>query len=170
MRLWFSNGYPLLRKFWSKTYPWLRRISWSWAHSYVSPKMPILGPVPHFKGRPCVVTVNIGIKWWRHQMETFSAVPLWGEFTRQRWIPRTKWRGALVFSLICAWINGWANNREAGDLRRHRAHYDVIVMDYSEVWTKLPPLQTTFSNAFSWINDYFCILIKIHCTLFIGVK
>ena len=39
-----------------------------------------------------------------------------------------QWRGALIFSLICAWINGWVNNREAGDLRRHLAHYDVIVM------------------------------------------
>ena len=39
-----------------------------------------------------------------------------------------QWRGALIFSLICAWINGSVNNREAGDLRRHRAHYDVIVM------------------------------------------
>ena len=39
-----------------------------------------------------------------------------------------QWRGALMFSLICARINGWANNREAGDFRRHRAHYDVIVM------------------------------------------
>ena len=38
------------------------------------------------------------------------------------------WRGALRFSLIWAWINVWVNNREAGDLRRHRAHYDVIVM------------------------------------------
>ena len=37
-------------------------------------------------------------------------------------------RGALMFTLICARINGWVNNREAGDLRRHRAHYDVIVM------------------------------------------
>ena len=33
-----------------------------------------------------------------------------------------------MFSLICAWINGWVNNREAGDLRRHRGHYDVNVM------------------------------------------
>ena len=39
-----------------------------------------------------------------------------------------QWRGALVFSLICAWINGWVNNHEAGYLRRHRPHYDVIVM------------------------------------------
>ena len=38
-----------------------------------------------------------------------------------------QWRGALVFSLICTRINGWVNNREASDLRRHRAHYDVIV-------------------------------------------
>ena len=39
-----------------------------------------------------------------------------------------QWRGALMFSLICVWINDWVNNREAGDLRRYRAHYDVIVM------------------------------------------
>ena len=38
-----------------------------------------------------------------------------------------QWRGALFF-FICVWINDWVNNREAGDLRRYRAHYDVIVM------------------------------------------
>ena len=37
-----------------------------------------------------------------------------------------QWSGALMFSLICAWTNGSVNNRNAGDLRRHRAHYDVI--------------------------------------------
>ena len=36
-----------------------------------------------------------------------------------------QWRGALMFSLICIWINGWINNREAGDLRRYRSHYDA---------------------------------------------
>ena len=41
---------------------------------------------------------------------------------------KRQWRGALRFSMICAWINGWVNNREAGDLRCHCAHYDVIVM------------------------------------------
>ena len=40
-----------------------------------------------------------------------------------------QWRGALMFSLIWAWINRWVNNCEANDLRRHHAHYDVIVMD-----------------------------------------
>ena len=39
-----------------------------------------------------------------------------------------QWLGALMFSLICAWINAWVNNREDGDLRRRRSHYDVIVM------------------------------------------
>ena len=39
-----------------------------------------------------------------------------------------QWRGALMFSLICAWINGWVNNCETGNLRRHCAHYDVTVM------------------------------------------
>ena len=44
-----------------------------------------------------------------------------------------QWRGALMFSLIRAWINGWVNDREAGDLIRHRAHYDVIIMKF-EYW------------------------------------
>ena len=39
---------------------------------------------------------------------------------------KSQWRGALMFCLI--WINGWVNNRDAGDLRRHRAHYDITVM------------------------------------------
>ena len=38
-------------------------------------------------------------------------------------------RGVLMFSLICTRTNGWVNNRDAGGLRRHRPHYDVIVMD-----------------------------------------
>ena len=39
-----------------------------------------------------------------------------------------QWPGALMFSLICVWINDWVNSRETGDLRRYRVHYDVIVM------------------------------------------
>ena len=36
-----------------------------------------------------------------------------------------QWREALMFSLICAWMT----KREAGDLRRRRAHYDITVID-----------------------------------------
>ena len=42
-----------------------------------------------------------------------------------------QWRGALMFSLICACTNGWVNNGGAGDLRHHRAHYDATVMNCS---------------------------------------
>ena len=67
--------------------------------------------------------------WWRHQMETISALLA---FCAGNSPHKGQWRGALMFSLICARINGWVNNREAGDLRRHRAHYDVIVMNAVE--------------------------------------
>ena len=50
---------------------------------------------------------------------------LCGEFTGHH---KGQWREASMFSLICTWTNVWVNYREAGDLRRHRAHHDVIVM------------------------------------------
>ena len=57
---------------------------------------------------------------------------LCGEFTGDRWIPRTMASDTELWCfVICAWINGWVNNREAGDLGRHRAHDDVIVMMYT---------------------------------------
>ena len=49
--------------------------------------------------------------------------PVTGEIPAQ-----VQWRRTWMFSLICAWINGWVNSREAGDLRRYRAHYDVTVI------------------------------------------
>ena len=42
-------------------------------------------------------------------------------------------RGALMISLICVWINGWVNNREADDLGRYRPHYEVTVMQTSVI-------------------------------------
>ena len=44
---------------------------------------------------------------------------------------KCQWRGTLMFSMICVWINDWVNNREAGYLRRYRAHYDVTLMLHS---------------------------------------
>ena len=56
--------------------------------------------------------------------------PLWGEFTGHRWFPRRKASDAELWYFLWSapWINGWVYNHEAGDLRRHRFHYDVIVM------------------------------------------
>ena len=47
-----------------------------------------------------------------------------------------QWRWAWKFSLICAWINVWVNNRKAGDLIRHRANYDVTVMSLFSLTSK----------------------------------
>ena len=46
-----------------------------------------------------------------------------------------QWSEALMFSLICAGINGWVNNYEAGELRGHHAHYNVTVMNCNDVVT-----------------------------------
>ena len=60
--------------------------------------------------------------WWRHQMQTLSELlalcagnsPATGEFPAQRPVTRS-------FDVFFAWVN----NREAGDLGRHRALHDV---------------------------------------------
>ena len=81
------------------------------------------------------------MSWWRHQMETFSAIldicagnsPVNGEFPAHK----GQWRGALMLSLIRTRINGWVNNRKGGDLNRNRAHYDVTVMIYCSLLRKI---------------------------------
>ena len=60
--------------------------------------------------------------------------------TSSNGIHRGQWCGALMFSLICAWRNGWVNNRQTGDLRPNCAHYDVIVMSlksYARIFCRL---------------------------------
>ena len=69
--------------------------------------------------------------FWRHQMETFSALlaicvgnsPVIGEFPARRPVTR-------IFDVFfdLGLINSWVNSGKAGDLRRHLAHYDVTVM------------------------------------------
>ena len=66
--------------------------------------------------------------WCRQQKKDHASETRNWPFVRSPVNSPGQWRGALMFSLICVWINGWVNNHVAGDLRRHRAHYDVIVM------------------------------------------
>ena len=85
-----------------------------------------------------LIVVSRGNQWNMHHDDVIK----WKHFPRYwlfvRGIHRSsvnsphkgQWRGALMSSLTCAWINGWVSNREAGDLRRHRAHYDVTVMAF----------------------------------------
>ena len=53
-----------------------------------------------------------------------------------------------MFSLIYVWLNGSVNNREAGDLRRYRAHYDVSVMTKLQAHERLFGELTKHSEAF----------------------
>ena len=55
-----------------------------------------------------------------------------------------QWRGALMFSVICAWTNGCVNNRDAGDLRCHQTHYDVTLMEWR--------------NTMTWANTWRCAI------------
>ena len=76
---------------------------------------------------PCATIFHDDVIKWKH-------IPRYCPFVRGSHRSPVKsphkgqWRGALIFSLICTRTNGWLNNREAGDLRRHRARYEVIVM------------------------------------------
>ena len=54
---------------------------------------------------------------------------------------------------ICAWINDWVNNREAGDLSRHRTHYDFIVM--CEQLLPLPNVYSALCNYNLSFQDRF---------------
>ena len=56
---------------------------------------------------------------------------------------KDQWRGALIFSLICTWTYGWVNNRDAGDLRRHRAYNNDIVMVKDILKRTQPPDMVT---------------------------
>ena len=102
--------------------------------------------------------------WWRHQMEAFSTLlalcagnsPVTGEFPSQRPVARS-----FDVFLIYAWTKGGVNNRDAGGLRRHRAHYDVTVM--RQKWNMLlQPIwrsDTIYGSpifkwvAVTWLNE-----------------
>ena len=77
---------------------------------------------------------------------------------------KDQWRGAMMFSLICARINGWVNTRKAGDLRHHCTHFDVIVMSRQLTYwglNKTPDILKCLC-----LKEHFCILIQISLQLF----
>ena len=70
-----------------------------------------------------------------------------------------QWRGDLMFSLICVWINGWVNNREAGDLRRNRGRYDVMVMPLQEtIWDFI---NLWWPNHAIWLHRSWSTLVQV---------
>ena len=97
--------------------------------------------------------MNTFWSWWRYQMETCSVVKRGNMFHRSPMDSphKGKWRGAFIFSLICAWTNGWVNNQDAGDLR-HRTHFNATVA-YSRQEIFVPNLlnKSTSSKHFTEI-------------------
>ena len=108
---------------------------------------------------------------------------LCGEFIGPRWIPHTKFSDAEFWCFLWSvWINGWVNNREAGDLRRYRAHYDVTVMniehmtnmsnmpsltvylhdDDSEYWWRISHLHEMQMSLISG-NEWACLVFMSFC-------
>ena len=140
---------------------------------------------------PVTIFGFLWLSWWRHQMNFF---PRYWPFVRG--IHRSpvnsphkgQWRRALMFSLICTWINGWVNNREAGDLRPHHGNdcchellkktRNCIWLNYPYFINSSPPGQNGrhFTNDIFgciFVNEKFCILIsrfKFHWSLFLRVQ
>ena len=120
--------------------------------------------------------MDLGQIWLRHDdVIKWKHFPLYWPFVRgiQRSLVNSphkgQWREALMFSLVSAWINGWVNNREAGDLRRRSAHIDVTVMQWLVACsaTTLPiiiVIWTTRKNfhAISVGPQCMCSLLSIH--------
>ena len=71
-----------------------------------------------------------------------------------------RWRGDLIFSLMCAWLNGWVNNREAGGLRRHRTHYDVSVMVITNInfYSACIQIWASYGNVIHSLKCPICIV------------
>ena len=72
---------------------------------------------------------------WKH-FPRYSPFVQWIHWSLVNSPHKGQWHGALMLCLICAWINGWVNNLEAGDLSCHHAHYDIVVMDLTLSLTK----------------------------------
>ena len=78
------------------------------------------------------ISINDDVIKWKHFPRYWSFV-WWIHPSPLNFPHKAQWRGALMFSLICTWTKDWVNNRDAGDLRRSRALYDVIVMSIKYV-------------------------------------
>ena len=97
--------------------------------------------------------------WWRYQIQTSFVFtgPLWGESTGDH---KGQWRRSLMFSLMFARTNGWANTRDASNLRRHCyslwRHCEFI---WAQVYEAAHYL--TFASRTSRISYYGLELIQI---------
>ena len=92
---------------------------------------------------PMTITLKLWIVSWQKTWNLFHEFHL---------------HPVLVFSLICSWTNGWANNRDAGDFRRLRTHHDVTVMCFCQEQTN--PIKTIIEHSFNNCHQR-CFFITI---------
>ena len=143
---WSSNAFWMKTSvFWVKfhwiLFPKIKfMISWFWSPTH----WPIYAS-------PCFIDLQLNPTAWHGEFHDDVingnilqvTGPLWGETTGHRWIPPIKgqWRGALMFSLICAWTSNWANNQNAGDLKHYCVHYGVTLVYYQLACTSTRPMK-----------------------------
>ena len=83
----------------------------------------------HIEVRVCLCVKFLMLSsWWRHHFPCYWPFLRGVHRSPVNSHHKGQWRGALIFSLVSVWINGWVNNREADDLRRYHTHCDVTVM------------------------------------------
>ena len=142
--------------------------------------------VCHYQAYSCLQHDDV-IKW-KH-------FPRYWSFVRgiHRWpvnsLRKGQWHRALMFSFNCTPINGWVNNREAGDLRHHHAHYDVTVMKNRHTSFKFSLVTEDFEYCYHWSDNISQMAeemseipgpwinvnpiypdVRIHCTLIIKIR
>ena len=114
------------------------------------------GPLSYLKTRRRRPFMHDDVIKWKHFSRYWPFV--WGIQRYPVISPhRGQWRGALMYALICVWINGWVNNPEAGDLRRYRAHYDVIVIVSSLCQLRDGQMASIWPYAMNIIPLHYCI-------------
>ena len=81
---------------------------------------------------------------------------------------KDQWRRALMFSLICAWIDSWVKNRKAGDLRRplwrhcneYLTHWRYCTPALSHLYA-LGILQFPFYRPLHWSRNVALLKLRV---------
>ena len=169
MRKYFLNVYRLSR----------HKFCGAWSQNFTEYFERIHNKICILRGANSLKNYNM-LKLW-HLKSYHDDVIKWKHFPRYwpfvRGIHRSpvnsphkgQRRGALMFTLICARINGWVNNREAGDISRYCNHYDVIVMllrqaqdHQSDVNNKTRwPLSSLIRTKQPPVNEAYVILTSV---------
>ena len=122
-----------------------------------------LHDVSNYQQLSCLVILRWNLRWpvdsYNDDVIKWKHFPCYWPFMRGiRWWPvdsphKSQWREALMLSQISAWTNGWASNRDAGDLRRLCAHYDVNVMHKVPVIRKSLPCYDVINDAYTHMHQ-----------------